>query len=62
MLVIISAAIVFAVHRYRKGKVHVEKGPQLAKKPRKMEAAEIGATKFTHAGALVLDPNLKGPV
>ncbi|KAK6038309.1 hypothetical protein COOONC_24186 [Cooperia oncophora] len=27
-----------------------------------MEAAEIGATKFTHAGALVLDPRLKGPV
>ncbi|KAK5965911.1 hypothetical protein GCK32_016626, partial [Trichostrongylus colubriformis] len=61
MIIFFAIATVLIIH-YRKKKAKAQKGPQLAKKPRKMEAAELGATKFTHAGALVLDPNLEGPV
>ncbi|KAK5974704.1 hypothetical protein GCK32_020539, partial [Trichostrongylus colubriformis] len=34
----------------------------MVKQPRKMESADINATKFFHCGALVLNTRLKGPV
>ncbi|CAJ0607124.1 unnamed protein product [Cylicocyclus nassatus] len=67
--VLASVVLIMVVHhRKRKGRktqtesLTVEQRPKARKMPRKMESANINATKFSHAGPLVLDAKLKGPV
>ncbi|KAL6726671.1 hypothetical protein Aduo_008617 [Ancylostoma duodenale] len=63
LIAIVAVAIIsIVVVRKRKTQKGGQKKVLLAKKPRKMESANINATKFTHGGALVLDPKLRGPV
>ncbi|RCN44185.1 hypothetical protein ANCCAN_09818, partial [Ancylostoma caninum] len=60
--IVAVGAVSIVVVRRRKTQKGGQKKVVLAKKPRKMESANINATKFTHGGALVLDPKLRGPV
>ncbi|EYC40355.1 hypothetical protein Y032_0618g711 [Ancylostoma ceylanicum] len=63
LIIIVAVATIFLlVARKKKAQKNAQKRVALAKKPRKMESANINATKFTHGGALVLDPKLRGPV
>ncbi|KAK6743476.1 hypothetical protein RB195_010627 [Necator americanus] len=60
--IVVVATIGLAIVRKKNRKKKESKKVVLAKRPRKMESANINATKFTHAGALVLDKKLRGPV
>ncbi|VDM68419.1 unnamed protein product [Strongylus vulgaris] len=61
-VVIIVATIIQKKKKKKREEAEKSKKVLLAKKPRKMESANINATKFTHGGALVLDAKLRGPV
>ncbi|CAJ0598893.1 unnamed protein product [Cylicocyclus nassatus] len=62
-VIAISVILVVIILRKRKKKEQqVAKKFVMAKTPRKMECADLNATKFTHGGALVLDAKLHGPV
>lgn len=50
------------VRRQRAIKKKKQKKTIVKKQPRKMESANIYATKFNYGGALVLDAKLRGPV
>ncbi|CAJ0599065.1 unnamed protein product [Cylicocyclus nassatus] len=59
---VIIVAILRKKRRKKKEEAEKTKKVLIAKKPRKMEAADVNATKFTHGGALVLAAKLQGPV
>ncbi|WKX97604.1 hypothetical protein Q1695_013346 [Nippostrongylus brasiliensis] len=61
VLVIIIVIILVLKERKRRRLLEAQK-PHKEKAPRKMEAAEIGNTKFKERGALVLASSLEGPV
>ncbi|KAK5979702.1 hypothetical protein GCK32_008997 [Trichostrongylus colubriformis] len=64
LLVAVAAGFTAALYqrRRRKRKRSGMKREILTKRPRRMESADIYATKFAHGGPLVLDAKLRGPV
>ncbi|KAK5976288.1 hypothetical protein GCK32_017327, partial [Trichostrongylus colubriformis] len=61
-ITVVIVAVVLQHRRQVKQKKAAKKKKTMVKPPRKMESADIYATKFTHGGALVLDTKMKGPV